>query len=129
MHTDVSYKHICLLHVRVLNFSHSCRPQLISDKGGIEITSSPVSKNGKVVLDIDLLDKVYVVKFQIVNKGKKCIYFTFYTALHRIRCFTLVCERRVSRVSPLLLCPGEKCNYKSFHITTIYTKQEYQALW
>ncbi|XP_060724073.1 putative helicase mov-10-B.1 [Tachysurus vachellii] len=83
------------------------RPQLISDKGGIEITSSPESRNGKVVLDIDLLDTVYVVKFQIVNKGKRCIYFTFYTALHRIRCFTLVCERRVSRVSPLLLCPGE----------------------
>ncbi|XP_017335051.1 putative helicase mov-10-B.1 isoform X1 [Ictalurus punctatus] len=83
------------------------RPQLISDKGGIEVTSSPVGRNGKVVLNIELLDTVYVVKFQIVNKGQKCIHFTFYTALHRIRCFTLVDERRVSRVSPLLLCPGE----------------------
>ncbi|XP_026778492.3 putative helicase mov-10-B.1 isoform X1 [Pangasianodon hypophthalmus] len=83
------------------------RPQLISDKGGIEITSSPVSRNGKVVINIELLDRVYVVRFQIVNKGQKCIHFTFYTALHRIRCFTLVSERRVSRVSPLLLCPGE----------------------
>lgn len=85
-----------------------CRPQLISDKGGIEITSSPLSINGKVVLNIELLDTVYVVRFQIVNNGQKCIHFTFYTALHRIRCFTLVDERRVSRVSPLLLCPGKK---------------------
>ncbi|XP_060775441.1 putative helicase mov-10-B.1 isoform X2 [Neoarius graeffei] len=83
------------------------RPQLISDKGSIEITSSPPSKNGKVVLNIELLDTVCVVTFQIVNKGQKCIHFTFYTALHKIRCFTLVDERRVSRVSPLLLCPGE----------------------
>ncbi|KAK3556979.1 hypothetical protein QTP70_022320 [Hemibagrus guttatus] len=95
------------------------RPQLISDKGGIEIISSPKSRNGKVVLHIDLLDTVYVVKFEIVNKGQTCIYFTFYTALHRIRCFTLVCERRVSRVSPLLLCPGESCavevKYQAHH--------------
>ncbi|KAI5109137.1 putative helicase mov-10-B.1 [Silurus meridionalis] len=95
------------------------RPQLISDKGGITITSTPVSKNGKVLLNIDLLDTVYVVKFQIVNKGQKCIHFTFYTALHKIRCFTLVSERRVSRVSPLLLCPGESCavevKYQAHH--------------
>lgn len=114
-------------------FFRFCRPQLISDKGGIEIISSPESRNGKVVLNIDLLDTVYVVKFQIVNKGQKCIYFTFYTALHRIRCFTLDCEWRVSRVSPLLLCPGEKSNYESSHITTatVYIfrmKLEYQAI-
>ncbi|XP_053355474.1 putative helicase mov-10-B.1 [Clarias gariepinus] len=95
------------------------RPQLISDKGGIEITSSPLSINGKVVLNIELLDTVYVVRFQIVNNGQKCIHFTFYTALHRIRCFTLVDERRVSRVSPLLLCPGEsyavEVKYQAHH--------------
>lgn len=117
--------HMCLVHVNVFfkwlllfiyfftvisvrAFLILCRPQLISDKGGIEITSSPLSKNGKVVLNIELLDTAYVVRFQIVNKGQKCIYFTFYTALHRIRCFTLIDERRVSRVSPLLLCPGKK---------------------
>uniref|UniRef100_A0A8B9H6G8 RNA helicase n=1 Tax=Astyanax mexicanus TaxID=7994 RepID=A0A8B9H6G8_ASTMX len=84
-----------------------CRAELISDKGSIKITSDPESTNGKVVLNIDLVDRVYVVKFHIENVGQNCIYFSFYTALHRMRCFTLVDERRVTRVCPLLLCPGE----------------------
>ncbi|TVK90475.1 putative RNA helicase SDE3 [Bagarius yarrelli] len=74
------------------------------------------NRNGKVVLNIKLIDTVYVVKFQIVNKGQKCIHFTLYSALHRIRCFTLVSERRVSRACPLLLCPGESCSVEvKFH--------------
>ncbi|KAI5628491.1 putative helicase mov-10-B.1, partial [Silurus asotus] len=105
------------------------RPQLISDKGGITITSTPVSKNGKVLLNIDLLDTVYVVKFQIVNKGQKCIHFTFYTALHKIRCFTLVSERRVSRVSPLLLCPGEKMNDHFKRYLGIILYQTYSCIY
>lgn len=87
-----------------------CRSELISDKGGIKITSVPESTNGKVVFNIDLMDKAYVVKFHIANEGQNCIHFSFYTALHRMRCFTLVDERRVSRVCPLLLCPGEERN-------------------
>uniref|UniRef100_W5LB03 RNA helicase n=1 Tax=Astyanax mexicanus TaxID=7994 RepID=W5LB03_ASTMX len=83
------------------------RAELISDKGSIKITSDPESTNGKVVLNIDLVDRVYVVKFHIENVGQNCIYFSFYTALHWMRCFTLVDERRVTRVCPLLLCPGE----------------------
>ncbi|KAL6457776.1 hypothetical protein MHYP_G00330060 [Metynnis hypsauchen] len=83
------------------------RAELISDKGGIKITSDPKSTNGKVVFNIGLMDRVYVVKFHIINEGQNCIHFTFYTALHRMRCFTLVDERRVTRVCPLLLCPGE----------------------
>lgn len=128
MYTDVPYDMYKLSFslntmISVWAFLILCRPQLISDKGGIEITSSPLSRNRKVVLNIELLDTVYVVTFQIVNKGQKCIHFTFYTALHRIRCFTLVDERRVSRVSPLLLCPGEKSHYERSHTrpATVYT--------
>uniref|UniRef100_A0AAR2M0M0 RNA helicase n=1 Tax=Pygocentrus nattereri TaxID=42514 RepID=A0AAR2M0M0_PYGNA len=84
-----------------------CRAELISDKGGIKITSDPESTNGNVVFNIGLMDRVYMVKFHIINEGQNCIHFTFYTALHRMRCFTLVDERRVTRVCPLLLCPGE----------------------
>ncbi|KAI4903009.1 hypothetical protein NFI96_012038, partial [Prochilodus magdalenae] len=83
------------------------RAQLISDKGGIRITSDPQSTNGKVVFNISQTGRVFVVKFHIVNEGQNCVYFSFYTALHRMRCFTLVDERRVTRVCPLLLCPGE----------------------
>ncbi|XP_072540773.1 putative helicase mov-10-B.1 [Salminus brasiliensis] len=83
------------------------RAELISDKGGIKLTSEPESTNGKVVFNIDLVDRVYMVKFHIVNVGLNCVHFSFYTALHRMRCFTLVDKRRVSRVCPLLLCPGE----------------------
>ncbi|XP_066519855.1 putative helicase mov-10-B.1 isoform X2 [Hoplias malabaricus] len=83
------------------------RAELVSDKEGIKITSNPKSINGKVVFNINLTDRLYLVKFHIVNEGENCIHFSFYTALHRMRCFTLVDERRVTRVCPLLLCPGE----------------------
>lgn len=80
---------------------------LIADKGGIEITSDPVPSGGKVQVTVECLRELFVVKFHIVNKGTNCIHFTFYTALHRIRCFTLEDERRVTRACPLFLCPGE----------------------
>lgn len=84
------------------------RAELIKDKGGVEITSDPKATKGKVMLIIKELGKLSVVKFHIVNRGESCIYFTYYTALHKMRCFTLLDKRRVNRVSPLLLCPGKK---------------------
>lgn len=83
------------------------RTELIKDKGGVEITSDPTATNGKITFVIKELGKLFVVKFHIVNRGQSCVYFTFYTALHNMRCFTLVDARRVNRVCPLLLCPGE----------------------
>ncbi|XP_062852676.1 putative helicase mov-10-B.1 [Trichomycterus rosablanca] len=91
----------------ILQKLNANRASLISNKGGICITSDPKTTNGKLVFNIKLGDKVHVVKYNIKNNGQKCVYFTFYTALHKIRCFTLVDKRRVSRVCPLLLCPGE----------------------
>lgn len=84
------------------------RAQLTNDKGGVEITSDPKATKGKVMFITKELGKLSVVKFHIVNRGESCVYLTYYTALHKMRCFTLVDKRRVNRVSPLLLCPGEK---------------------
>ncbi|XP_012690883.1 putative helicase mov-10-B.1 [Clupea harengus] len=83
------------------------RAKLIADKGGIQISSDPVATGGKVHLNIQHIEKVFIVKFHIQSTGTKSIYFNYYTALHRIRCFTLVDEKRVTRISPLLLCPGD----------------------
>ncbi|XP_030634044.1 putative helicase mov-10-B.1 [Chanos chanos] len=91
----------------VLQRLRANRAELIADKGGIEITSDPGSTHGKVQVNIQDLGKLFTVRFHIMNKGENCIYFSYYTALHRICCFTLVDKRRVTRVCPLLLCPGE----------------------
>ncbi|XP_051562486.1 putative helicase mov-10-B.1 isoform X2 [Myxocyprinus asiaticus] len=95
------------------------RAELIKDKGGVEITSDPKDTKGKVTFSIEELGKLFVVKFHIVNRGQRCIYFSDYTALHRMCCFTLVDESRVNRVCPLLLCPGEhyvvEVHYKVHH--------------
>ncbi|XP_056219431.1 putative helicase mov-10-B.1 [Seriola aureovittata] len=92
------------------------RKKLTADKGGIEITSDPSASGGKVQFTVDRLRELFVIRFHIVNKGKNCIYFTYYTALHRIRCFTLEDERRVTRACPLFLCPGE-----SYEVMVRYT--------
>lgn len=84
----------------------SHRKELTADKGGIEITSDPATSAGKIQFTVEHLRELFVVKFSIFNKGPNSVHFTYYTALHRIRCFSLEDERRVTRVSPLFLCPG-----------------------
>uniref|UniRef100_A0A667WMC0 RNA helicase n=1 Tax=Myripristis murdjan TaxID=586833 RepID=A0A667WMC0_9TELE len=84
------------------------REELTADKGGIEITSEPEATRGKVQFSVGRLKELFVINFHILNKGPNCIHFTYYTALHRIRCFTLIDERRVTRACPLFLCPGER---------------------
>ncbi len=89
----------------------SNRKGLTADKGGIEITSDPAaSGSGKVQFIVDRLRELFILRFHIVNKGPNCIHFTYYTALHKIRCFILEDERRVTRACPLFLCPGETTN-------------------
>lgn len=91
---------------------------MTADKGGIEITSDPVASGGKVQFTVDHLKELFILKFHIMNKGTNCIHFTYYTALHKIRCFTLEDERRVTRACPLFLCPGEKTStYPLFPLT------------
>ncbi|XP_076597717.1 putative helicase mov-10-B.2 [Chaetodon auriga] len=96
------------------------RKQLTADKGGIEITSDPVATDGKVQFTVDRLRELFIVRFHIANTGKNCIHFTYYTALHKIRCFTLEDERRVTRACPLFLCPGE-----SYEVVVRYALNHY----
>uniref|UniRef100_A0A8C3A0K9 RNA helicase n=1 Tax=Cyclopterus lumpus TaxID=8103 RepID=A0A8C3A0K9_CYCLU len=90
------------------------------DKWGIELTSDPAARGGKVHITVDRLRESVVLTFHILNKGTHCIHFTFYTALHKIRCFTLEDERRVDRASPLFLRPGE-----SYDVVVRYTLNHY----
>uniref|UniRef100_A0A8C3A0F6 RNA helicase n=1 Tax=Cyclopterus lumpus TaxID=8103 RepID=A0A8C3A0F6_CYCLU len=90
------------------------RKKLTADKWGIELTSDPAARGGKVHITVDRLRESVVLTFHILNKGTHCIHFTFYTALHKIRCFTLEDERRVDRASPLFLRPGETTNTPVF---------------
>ncbi|XP_054473304.1 putative helicase mov-10-B.1 [Anoplopoma fimbria] len=92
------------------------RKKLTADKWGIEITTDPVARGRKVQLTVDRLRELFILRFHILNKGPNCVHFTFYTALHKIRCFTLEDERRVNRASPLFLCPGE-----SYEVLVRYT--------
>lgn len=92
----------------------SFREELIADKRGIEITSTPESEGGKVVFSLERLKEVFIVRFHIANKGSSCVYFTYYTALHKIRCFTLEDDHSLTRVNPLILCPGTAAIFVSF---------------
>nr|CBN80761.1 Putative helicase mov-10-A [Dicentrarchus labrax] len=83
------------------------RKKLTADKMGIEITSDPVASGGKVQFTVDRLREPFILKFQILNNGTNCVHFTYYTALHKMRCFTLEDQRNVTRANPLFLCPGE----------------------
>ncbi|XP_068450132.1 putative helicase mov-10-B.1 [Clinocottus analis] len=96
------------------------RKKLTADKWGVAITSDPAASGGKVHLTVDRLRESFVLTFHILNKGTSSIHFTFYTALHKIRCFTLEDERRVNRASPLFLCPGE-----SYEVVVRYTLNHY----
>ncbi|KAM6980838.1 putative helicase mov-10-B.1 [Aplochiton taeniatus] len=102
--------------------------EFTADKGGIEISSDPAMTDSKVWFSVESLRKLFTVKFHIQNKGQRSVHFTYYTALHRIRCFTLVDQRRVTRVCPLYLCPGEsyevevhyRLNYYGHFPATMY---------
>ncbi|XP_044071008.1 putative helicase mov-10-B.1 isoform X2 [Siniperca chuatsi] len=96
------------------------RKELTADKGGIEITSDPGASGGKVQFTVDRLKELFILKFHIVNKGANCVHFTYYTALHKIRCFILEDERRVTRACPLFLCPGE-----SYEVVVRYVLNHY----
>ncbi|TRY89114.1 hypothetical protein DNTS_011152 [Danionella cerebrum] len=106
------------LAFEILHKLRSKRAELVKDKEGIEISSDPEAINGMVAFIIQEIGKTFVVMFHIVNKGEDCVYFTYYTALHKMRCFSLVDQRRVNRVSPLLLCPGESYDVEVWYDVT-----------
>uniref|UniRef100_A0A7N6FEU8 RNA helicase n=1 Tax=Anabas testudineus TaxID=64144 RepID=A0A7N6FEU8_ANATE len=104
----------------VVSWAITSMKVLTADKGGIEITSDPVASSGKVQFSTDRLRELFIIRFHIVNKGTNCIHFTYYTALHKIRCFTLEDERRVTRACPVFLCPGE-----SYDVSVRYMLNHY----
>ncbi|XP_075997327.1 putative helicase mov-10-B.1 [Genypterus blacodes] len=104
------------------------REELTADKGGIAITSDPVASGDKVQFTVDHLKDLFILRFHIENIGTNSVHFTYYTALHKIRCFTLEDKRRVTRASPLYLCPDEtyevevhyRLNHYGYFPATIY---------
>uniref|UniRef100_A0A3P9HLV6 RNA helicase n=1 Tax=Oryzias latipes TaxID=8090 RepID=A0A3P9HLV6_ORYLA len=87
------------------------KKEMLADKGGVIITSDPMTSNGKVQVSVDLGKKHLVVRFHIDNRSPSCINFTYYTAISRIHHPSLQDERRVSRVNPVLLCSGKPESY------------------
>ncbi|XP_015224549.1 PREDICTED: putative helicase mov-10-B.2, partial [Cyprinodon variegatus] len=83
-----------------------CPSMLLSDKHGITITSDYPFENGKLVLCVKNTYE-YTVKLNVENTGDQPLYFTYYTPLHWLRCLTLRDEKRVTRLQPLLLNPGD----------------------
>uniref|UniRef100_A0AAQ6AGS1 RNA helicase n=1 Tax=Amphiprion ocellaris TaxID=80972 RepID=A0AAQ6AGS1_AMPOC len=51
--------------------------------------------------------KLCVIKLNVKNTGTEPVYFTYYTALHWLKYFTLMDEHKVTKLSPLSLKPGD----------------------
>ncbi|KAJ8360337.1 hypothetical protein SKAU_G00168620 [Synaphobranchus kaupii] len=84
------------------------RSEFIADKEGVVITSDHDMVEGRIQFCVERVQEVHVLKMYIQNMGAGALNFTYYTTLHRIRCFTLADEKRVTRACPLLLCPGDR---------------------
>lgn len=63
-------------------------------------------ENGKIQISVDRAE-VYELKLFVENTGLEAMYFTYYTALHWLQCFTLEDSRKVTRNNPLHLEPSE----------------------
>uniref|UniRef100_A0A8C5DFH1 RNA helicase n=1 Tax=Gouania willdenowi TaxID=441366 RepID=A0A8C5DFH1_GOUWI len=76
----------------------------ITEKNGITITSSDHPfENGKLYL-------VMSICLTVENTGATPVYFTCYSPLYWLKAFTFVDEQKVTRVTPLLLNPGDTYN-------------------
>ncbi|XP_077369046.1 putative helicase mov-10-B.1 [Festucalex cinctus] len=81
------------------------RSQFISDKNGIIITSDHEFIDG--LLSLELETHMFVVNLKVENTGTQTVHFTYYTALHKLSCFTLKDDHKVTRKNPLSLKPGD----------------------
>ncbi|XP_051965391.1 putative helicase mov-10-B.1 isoform X2 [Xyrauchen texanus] len=61
-------------------------------------------EDGKIQIFVDSA-KVYDLKLFVQNTGQEAVYFTYYTALHWLQCFTLEDSKNVTRNNPLCLEP------------------------
>lgn len=83
------------------------RKGMTADKEGIKITSVPEGSDGMVHLTVAFEKQPFVITFRILNDGGNMVHFTHYLVLDRVHCYNLQDERKVTKASPLLLCPGE----------------------
>ncbi|XP_049608484.1 putative helicase mov-10-B.1 [Syngnathus scovelli] len=82
------------------------RARFISDKNGIVIRSDRGDFNdGSLCLELET--NQYVVNLTVENTGNQSVLLTYYTALHKLSCFTLRDEHKVTRKNPLALQPGD----------------------
>ncbi|RXN36849.1 helicase mov-10 [Labeo rohita] len=95
------------------------RSFFIADKHGVRVSSELYTEFGKIHMCVDQAE-VYELKLFVENTGQDAVYFTYYTALHWLHCFTLEDSRKVTRSNPLRLEPCEKyevtVRFKSSHV-------------
>ncbi|XP_048065716.1 putative helicase mov-10-B.1 isoform X1 [Megalobrama amblycephala] len=82
------------------------RSVFIADKNGVRVSSQRQIEDGKIQFFVDR-GELHELKLFVENTGKEAMYFTYYSALHWLQCFTLEDSRRVTRNNPLHLKPGE----------------------
>lgn len=85
----------------ILSFPRSF---FIADKHGVRVSSELYTEFGKIHMCVDQAE-VYELKLFVENTGQDAVYFTYYTALHWLHCFTLEDSRKVTRSNPLRLEP------------------------
>lgn len=80
----------------------------ISDKEGVAITTDHNMEEGKISFSLEGGIKEHVICLFVDNRGSSSVYFTYYSALHWMSCFTLEDQYKVTRLNPLQLLPGER---------------------
>ncbi|XP_077079162.1 putative helicase mov-10-B.2 isoform X2 [Siphateles boraxobius] len=95
------------------------RSVFIADKHGVRLFSELQIEDGKIQLCVERAE-VYELKLFVENTGQEAVYFTYYTALHWMQCFTLEDSSKVTRNNPLRLEPSKKyeviVRFKCSHI-------------
>ncbi|XP_065103210.1 putative helicase mov-10-B.2 [Paramisgurnus dabryanus] len=95
------------------------RSVFIADKFGVRVFSEVPMEDGKIQISVDRAE-VYELKLFVENTGQEVVYFTYYTPLHWLQCFTLEDSKKVTRVNPLCLKPREQyevtVRFKSNHV-------------
>ncbi|XP_051949737.1 putative helicase mov-10-B.1 [Xyrauchen texanus] len=80
------------------------RSEFIADKCGVRVYSKMKMEDGKIQIFVDNAE-VSELKLIVENTGQKAVYFTYYTALHWLQCFTLEDSNKVTRNNPFCLEP------------------------
>ncbi|XP_034151905.1 putative helicase mov-10-B.1 isoform X2 [Esox lucius] len=93
---------------KILKMYNSDRAELISDRRGVLITSDHPVKDGLIKFSLESVTEVHIVHLFLKNSSSSPLLFTYYSALHRMSCFTLQDTQKVTRNNPLQLAPGEQ---------------------